>query len=78
MEKPTKTHMQARKRILRNLRETSTLKFIYRKYEEPKILGERDADWSGNHGVRKSTTGFCFKYGKHSSAISWQERRKFR
>ena len=40
------------------------------------MLGESDADWSGDQNNRKSTTGFYFKYGQHSGAISWQVRKQ--
>ena len=39
-------------------------------------MGESDADWSADQNDRKSTTGFYFKYGKHSGAISWQVRKQ--
>ena len=57
---------------MRYLHATSKLKIVYRKQEDPVLLGKSDADWSGNHSVRKSTAGFHFKNGQHKSAISWQ------
>ena len=70
MKKPTKAHMQDAKRILRYLHGTSKLQTVDRKQEDPVLWGENDADWSGYQNDRKSTIGFCSKYGQHSGAIS--------
>ena len=61
MDRPTKAHIPGAKRILRYLLGTTKLKILYRKQEDPVLLGEIDADWIGDRNGRKSTTGF-FKY----------------
>ena len=76
MEKPTKTHMNAVKRILRYLRGSWNLKKDYCKQNNPIFPGESDADWSGDQNDRKSTTGLYFKYSQDSGAISWQVRKQ--
>ena len=44
--------------------------------KQPYLSGESDADWSGDQNDCKSATGFYFKYGQHSGALSWQVRKK--
>ena len=44
---------------------------MYQKQKIPVLLGG-----SGGQNDRKSTTGFHFKYGQHSGAISWQMRKQ--
>ena len=48
------------------------LKHLFRKQEDPVLLAESDADWSGDQNDGKSTTGFYVQYGQHSGAISCQ------
>ena len=68
--------MQGARTSLRYLHVTSKLKIVYRKREKPILLGECDADWSGDKNDRKSITRFCFKNGQHSGAISWQVKKR--
>ena len=76
MDKPTKANMQGAEKILRYLYGTAEPKFVYQKQEDPVLLGQNDADWSGDQNDRKSTTGFNFTYGQHSGASSWQVRKQ--
>ena len=76
IDKPTQAHMQEAKRISRYLDGTSELINVHRKQEDPVLLGESGADWSGDQNDQKSTAGFYFKYGQHSGAISWQMRKQ--
>ena len=50
--------MQGAKRNLRYLYGISKLKLVHRKQEKPGLLLEKDADWSANQKIRKSTTSF--------------------
>ena len=36
-----------------------------------KLVGDADADWSGDLDDRKSTTGYYFKFKGNRAAISW-------
>ena len=77
MAKPTKAHMNTVKGILRYLRGSLDLKTAFCKQtKQPYLSGESDADWSCDQNDRKSATGFYFKYGQHSGALSWQVRKK--
>ena len=55
-----------------NVHGSSSLKITYCRHINPILLGESDADLSGNQNTRKSNRDFYFKYGEHSGAISWQ------
>ena len=71
-----KSSYARRKKTLRYLHGTTKLKIVYRKQEDPNLLGESDADCSDDQYDRKSTTGFHFKYSQHSGATSWQVRKQ--
>ena len=60
---PTKEHWTAVKRILRYLNGTIKLGLLYRKSTSAKIAGYTDADWAGDVGDRKSTSGYMFLLG---------------
>ena len=76
MDKPTKAHMHGAKRTLRYLHGTPKLKIVYRNQEDPVLMGETDADWSGDQNDQKSNTGFDFKYGQHRSLRYFVKSRK--
>ncbi|CAB4001164.1 Hypothetical predicted protein [Paramuricea clavata] len=40
------------------------------------IVGDSDADWSGDLNDRKSTTGYYFKFKGNGSAISWEVKKQ--
>ena len=54
---PTITHMRGPKRIFGSVHAPSKLKFVS-KAKNPVLMGESDADWSGNQNDQKSTTVF--------------------
>ena len=72
--KPTKGHWTAVKRILRYLKGTSNLGLIYREDTPGIITGYSDADWAGDVGDRKSTSGYVFLLG--GAAISWKSSKQ--
>ena len=72
--KPTKQHWTAVKRILRYLKGTSNFGLIYREDTPRGITGYADADWAGDVGDRKSTSGYVFLMG--SAAISWKSSKQ--
>ena len=40
------------------------------------IIGDSDADWSGDLNDRKSTTGYYFKFEGNGGAISWEVKKQ--
>ena len=71
---PTKEHWTAVKRILRYLNGTIKLGLLYRESTSVKIAGYTDADWAGDVGDRKSTSGYMFLLG--GAAISWKSNKQ--
>jgi len=72
--KPTREHWTAIKRILRYLKETSNLGLTYRGETACDVRGYSDADWGGDIGDRKSTSGYLFLLG--GAAISWKSSKQ--
>jgi hypothetical protein len=70
---PTEAHMSAVKRILRYLKGTIDMELTFRG-ELSDLTGYTDADWAGDHGTRRSTSGYIFHIG--SGAISWSSKRQ--
>ena len=62
------------KRILRYLNGTIKLGLLYRESTSAKIAGYTDADWAGDVGDRKSTSGYMFLLG--GAAISWKSNKQ--
>ena len=63
MENPTATHLKAAKIILRYLKGTTNFGMYYYVFDDYKLVGYSDSDWSGDMDDRKSTTGFVFYMG---------------
>ena len=76
MNSPTSAHWAAGKRVLRYLQHSKTLRLTYPSNTNLKLIGETDADWSGDVNDRRSTTGYYFKLGFSGGAISWQVRKQ--
>ena len=51
-------------------------KLTYTKEASYDLLGESDADWSGDVNNRKSTTGYYFKLNGRGAALSWGVKRQ--
>ena len=64
-------HWMCEKRLLRYLQGSKSLKLTYTKEASYDLVGESDADWSGDVNDRKSTTGFYFKLNGRGAALSW-------
>ena len=71
MNAPTNQHWLCRKRLLRYLQGSKGLKLTYTKEASYELVGENDADWSGDVNNRKSTTGYYFKLNGRGAALSW-------
>lgn len=74
--KPTKEHWTAVKRILRYLNGTLNYGLMYEKNEDKNdgLIGYSDADWAGDTGDRKSTSGYLFMMT--GAAVSWKSRKQ--
>ena len=71
MNAPTNQHWLCGKRLLRYLQGSKVLKLTYTKEASYDLVGESDADWSGDVNDRKSTTGYYFKLNGRGAALSW-------
>lgn len=72
--KPTMTHWQLLKRILRYLKGTSTLGILFKREETVNLVGFSDADYANNPETRRSNTGFVVMY--NGSPILWRCQRQ--
>jgi Reverse transcriptase (RNA-dependent DNA polymerase) len=72
MTKPTSTHWQAAKGVLRYLNGTSTYGIIFGGNASLDLMAYCDADYAGDLDSRRSTTGYVFIL--NGGAISWSSR----
>ncbi|KXJ62466.1 hypothetical protein RP20_CCG008066 [Aedes albopictus] len=70
---PSEADWVAAKRVVRYLKATKEWKLSYGD-AGGQLVGYSDADWAGDAGTRKSTTGFVFNYA--GGAVSWVSRRQ--
>ncbi|XP_053690779.1 uncharacterized protein LOC128739325 [Sabethes cyaneus] len=70
---PTEADWVAAKRVVRYLKATKVSKLVYGDIGG-NLIGYSDADWAGDIGTRRSTTGFVFYYA--GAAVSWVSRRQ--
>ena len=71
---PTKDHWTAVKRILRYLKGTRNYGLLYRKDAPAELTRYSDADWAGDVGDRKYTSGYIYLLG--GAAISWKSSKQ--
>ncbi|XP_038116824.1 secreted RxLR effector protein 161-like [Culex quinquefasciatus] len=71
---PNEADWTAAKRVLRYLK--ATREYYLRLGGEPgeALVGHSEADWAGDPGNRRSTSGFVFTFG--GGAISWASRQQ--
>ncbi|KAM2686201.1 hypothetical protein EV2_009117 [Malus domestica] len=74
MQNPKKPHLEAVRRILRYVKSTIDYGLLYKKGEDYKLIGYCDADFTGDHDTRRSTTGHVFRIG--SGVVSWCSKRQ--
>lgn len=70
----TQEHWTAVKRILHYLNGSRHLGLLYKANALSEIAGYSDADWAGDVGDRKSTSGYVFLLG--GAAISWKSTKQ--
>ena len=71
MNAPTSQHWICGKRLLIYLQCSNGLKFTHTKEASFDLVGESDADWSGDVNDRKSTMGYYFNLNGRCEALSW-------
>jgi len=74
MSNPKKPHLNAVKSILRYIKGTINFGILYKKTKDCHVMGYCDADYAGDCGTRRSTTGYFFNLG--SGPISWCNKRQ--
>ena len=74
MHRPTTTHWQAVKRILRYLKHTISYGLLLKRSSSTRLGAFSDADWAGCPDDRKSTSGFCVYLG--DNLISWSSKKQ--
>ncbi|KAF2307027.1 hypothetical protein GH714_024228 [Hevea brasiliensis] len=74
MQKPSKIHYGAARRVLRYLKGTSSYGLWYSNANNLELCGFSDSDWAGSLDDRKSTSGYVFHLG--SSAICWNSKKQ--
>jgi hypothetical protein len=74
MVNPTKLFWKECKHVVRYLRGTCEYGLWYRKVDEVKLHGFKDADWASIPTDRKSTSGGIFSI--ISTVFSWYSRKK--
>ena len=75
--KPSPQHVTAVKRIFRYLAGTSKLGLVYSRDPNESSVSVNswaDADWAGDTGDRKSTTGYVVKIGNNT--VSWATKKQ--
>ncbi|CAL9028469.1 unnamed protein product, partial [Prunus brigantina] len=74
MERPTKLHLRAAKRVFRYLKGTTDFGIFFKKKRGPILTGFTDSDYVGDLDDRRSTTDHVFMMG--SGAISWASKKQ--
>ena len=71
---PKESHLNAIKRIIKNVSGTCDFGLFYSKESNASLAGCLDADWAGNVDERKSTTGECFYVG--TNLVAWMSKKQ--
>ncbi|KAL0560812.1 hypothetical protein IC582_001226 [Cucumis melo] len=74
MQAPHEEHMEAVKRILRDLKTTSNKGLMFRKTKRKTIEAYTDSDWAGSVVDRKSTSVYCtFVW---DNLVTWRSKKQ--
>ena len=74
MEKPTRIHWEAIKRVLRYIQGTKEIGLKFQRTQKFELYGFCDSDWGGCLDTRRSTSGYVFLLG--GAAVSWSSKRQ--
>jgi len=72
--RPATKHLLAAKRVLRYLRQTTTLSLIYHRTQNSGLVGFTDSDFAGDLDDRKSTSGYVFTLA--GGPVSWKSKKQ--
>ena len=72
--KPDAVHWKGAKRVLRYLRGTTNFGIVFRGDDLGGPIAYSDADWAGDVGDRKSTSGYVFSIA--GGSVSWRSRKQ--
>ncbi|XP_071715030.1 uncharacterized mitochondrial protein AtMg00810-like [Rutidosis leptorrhynchoides] len=72
MHDPKEVHIDALKRIIRYIKDTSDLGLYIAMSKSTDLIAYTDADWGGCPDTRRSTSGYCVYYG--DNLISWSSK----
>ena len=75
LENPGEQHWIAAKHVLRYSKGTVKDGLVYSRSPNGVFSeGYSDTDWAGNEGLRKSTSGYCFRLSDTSACVSWSTK----
>ena len=75
MHEPREIHWRFVKRLLKYVKKkTKNVRLVYKKSNEPKLIGYSDSDFARDVEDRKSTSGYAFNYGE--CLISWNSSKQ--
>ncbi|KAJ0589103.1 putative RNA-directed DNA polymerase [Helianthus annuus] len=74
MQKPSKVHMGAARRVLKYVAKTASYGIWYNKIQELKLVGYSDSDWAACIDDRKSVSAYVFHLG--GAAIAWSSKKQ--
>ena len=72
--KPNAVHWKGAKRVLQYLRGTTNFGIVFRGDDLSGPIAYSDADWAGDVGDRKSTSGYVFSIA--GGPVSWRSRKQ--
>ena len=61
---------------MRYLQHTKSLRLFFPSTSDSTLVGETDADWSGDVNDRRSTKGYYFRLGDSGGSVSWQVKKQ--
>lgn len=74
MERPSKQHLAAAKRIMCYVQGTVGFGIQYRPRGEEILVGYVDSNYAGDEDDRRSTSGYTFLFG--DGAVSWSSKKQ--
>ncbi|KAA0058967.1 Tpv2-1c [Cucumis melo var. makuwa] len=74
LEDSRHSHLEAIKRILRYIRGTESLRLLYTKSSEYKLIGYLDSNWCGDIDDRKSMRGYVFYM--ENTTFTWLSKKQ--